>query len=197
MSKAQAYHRDAIILGGERGGDLIPGFDLGNSPADYTANEVFGRTVLFTTTNGTRAIVYAHLASRVLIGAAVNRQAVADAAATEDAVDIVCAGTGGSVTREDILAAGAIVDSMIASAGPGAYKTNRWALSAAREWQELQTAARALGRTESAQLAQELRNTQGGKNLVALGFDHDLEACAQLDTLDVVPELDRKTGQVR
>lgn len=191
FAKAGQYVRSHVVLGGERGGELIEGFDLGNSPAEYTPDLVFGRTVLFTTTNGTRALAHARLANRVLIGAAVNRQAVVEAVADANRVEILCAGTGGNVTREDILAAGAIVDQL------STKETNEWAEAARREWQELETTARALGRSVSAQFATELRETQGGKNLLALGFDSDLELCAQLDTLSVVPELDRATGQIR
>ncbi len=188
--------RDEILLGGERGGQQIEGFDLGNSPLDYTADQVFGQTVLFTTTNGTKALAHARLAERTLIGAAVNRQAVAQAVADAPRVDILCAGTNGKVTREDILAAGAIA-SQIKTAATDEPLTNEWCDAACREWQELLTTACALDRTPSEQFAIELRDTLGGKNLLALGYDRDLPFCAQFDTHDVVPELDRSTGQIK
>jgi len=192
-AKSRPHERSRIVLGGERGGKRIAGFDLGNSPTDYSPDQVFGRTVFFTTTNGTRALAHAHLARRVLIGAAVNRRALVSTIAKEARIEILCAGTGGNVTREDVLAAGAIVDQL----SPTAEQTNHWAAAAQREWQELEMTARALGRSVSSQFADELRETQGGKNLLALGFDNDLEVCAQLDTLGVVPELDQRTGQIR
>ena len=105
----------------------------------------------------------------------------------------MCAGTGGQVTREDILAAGAIVEYLTDES----TELNEWAEAARREWQELKTAGRALGRTVPEQFAVELRDTQGGKNLLALGFDEDLRFCSQLDILDVVPELDRTKGLIR
>ncbi|MCG8450340.1 MAG: 2-phosphosulfolactate phosphatase [Pirellulales bacterium] len=193
LTKANGYKRSTIVLGGERGGERIAGFDLGNSPTEYTPDQVFGRTVLFTTTNGTRALAHARLAKRVLIGAAVNRQALVETIVDQQQVEILCAGTGGNVTREDILAAGAIVDRL----SPNIEKTNEWAAAALREWQELETTARALGRNVNDQFAEELRETPGGKNLLALGFEGDLLASAQLDTLPVVPELDRQTGTIR
>lgn len=195
FAKAASYQRSEILLGGERGGQRIEGFDLGNSPADYTADQVFGKTLLFTTTNGTKALAHARLAQRTLIGAAVNRYALIDEIAAsstsaDTSIDILCAGTGGKVTREDILAAGAIASQL-----PG--DTNEWADAAQREWNELLTTARALERSPSEQFALELRETLGGKNLLALGYDDDLPLCAQLDTLDVVPELDRSIGQIQ
>ncbi len=187
--------REKILLGGERGGQRIEGFDLGNSPLDYTSEQIFGQTVLFTTTNGTKALAHARLADRVLIGAAVNRQAIVDAVAGAPRVDILCAGTGGKVTREDILAAGAIASQI--KAPHESCSANSWSDAACREWQELLTTAHALDRTPSEQFAHELRDTLGGKNLLALGYDDDLLFCAQLDTLDIVPELDRSTGQIK
>ena len=87
--RVQQLGRANVVLGGERGGDLIAGFDLGNSPIEYTPDQVFGRTVLFTTTNGTRALLHARIAQRVLVGAAVNRAAIAAAAQFAPRVDIL------------------------------------------------------------------------------------------------------------
>src|SRR5688572_5542963 len=50
LSAAGEYDRSQVLLGGERGGELIQGFDLGNSPAEYTPDVVFGKRILFTTT---------------------------------------------------------------------------------------------------------------------------------------------------
>ena len=187
--------RQKILLGGERGGQQIEGFDLGNSPLDYTAEQVFGQTVLFTSTNGTKALAHARLARRTLIGCAVNRGALVEEIADAERIDILCAGTGGTVTREDILAAGAIVDRLEPLAD--ARLANEWADAAHREWRELLTTGHALGRTPSEQFALELQNTLGGKNLLALGYDRDLPFCAQLDVLDVAAELDRSTGEIK
>ena len=200
FAKAADFSRDEILLGGERGGQQIEGFDLGNSPAEYTADQVFDRTVLFTTTNGTKALAHARLAQRILIGATVNRQAIVDTLANARQVDILCAGTGGKVTREDILAAGAMVHSLTTTSHQlhtTPYTTNEWAEAASREWQELLTTARAFNRTTSQQFALELRDTLGGKNLLVIGHDDDLVFCARLDTHDVVPELDQTTGHIR
>src|SRR5579862_6055151 len=64
------------VLGGEREGLRIPDFDLGNSPGEYRPDTVAGKTVVFTTTNGTRAMIACRAASRVLVGAFVNWSAV-------------------------------------------------------------------------------------------------------------------------
>ena len=196
FTKAQNYDRSEVLLGGERGGQIIAGFDLGNSPADYTPDQVFGKTVLFTTTNGTRALAHARLATKILVGCVLNRAALVESIAADDQIHILCAGTNGQVTREDNLAAGAILDELLQQTAKDHWQLNEWAEAAHREWQELLTAARANRHSVSQQFAQELRDTTGGKNLLALGYDTDLETCAQLDTLYVVPRLNPHNGQI-
>ncbi|MEM9185957.1 MAG: 2-phosphosulfolactate phosphatase [Planctomycetota bacterium] len=192
---AEGVDRAELILGGERGGELIDGFDLGNSPAEYTADEVFGRRVFFTTTNGTAALTHSRLAERVVVGAAVNLSAVAGSVSSDEHLHLLCAGTNGHVTREDRLAAGAIATEVLALGGE--REQNDQAESVLREWQELLTTARALGRTPTEQLAIELRDTPGGKNLIAIGIDDDLPRCAAIDTLDIVPEYNPATGVIQ
>jgi 2-phosphosulfolactate phosphatase len=191
---AAEYDRAHILLGGERGGERIDGFDLGNSPSEYTPEIVFGRRILFSTTNGTRALRHAHLAGRVLVGAIVNLSSVVESLGDAEKVDILCAGTGGHVTREDVLAAGAIVHML--QAGSSTWQTNESAKRARAEWEELCVAAHTEGRSTSEQLARELRHTQGGKNLIGIGHDDDLVVCAQIDALTVVPELDLDRGRI-
>src|SRR5262245_9964536 len=100
-----------VLLGGERGGAPLPGFDMGNSPREYTAPVCRGTTLVLTTTNGTRALLRAAEAARVLVAAFVNYSAVCEQLRQEARpLHIVCAGTAGSVSLEDTLLAGALVD---------------------------------------------------------------------------------------
>ena len=195
---AAGLDRSRTLLGGERGGELIEGFDLSNSPAEYTPDAAFGKRVLFTTTNGTRALEHARLASRVIVGAAVNRHAVCEAVAGDAEVDILCAGTGGVVGRDDVLAAGAIAQLLLHEFPTQPPRsTNEWADKALREWAELVTAARASGRSEAEQFADELTRTKHGRTLLDLDLGDDLPRCANLDSLTVVPVQDRRTGEIR
>jgi 2-phosphosulfolactate phosphatase len=192
---AVGNERDQTVLGGERGGRKIPGFDLGNSPAEYTRDAVRGRRVLITTTNGTRALHHARLARRVLVGAFVNLSAVAASVENEARVHILCAGTGEGETREDILAAGAIV-SRFSAGEANLWKMNDGAAAARDDWQHVCTRAEAAGRPLCEQLAMELRDTTGGRNLLGIGLDQDLVDCAQIDRLHVVPELDVRAWRI-
>jgi 2-phosphosulfolactate phosphatase len=81
LQAAARLGRENVLLGGERRGLPIEGFDVGNSPLEYTPERVSGRTVVMTTTNGTRAIMASARAGRLAIGAMNNASAVARAAA--------------------------------------------------------------------------------------------------------------------
>lgn len=167
--------RDAV-LGGERGGIKLPGFHLGNSPLEYTAEEVNNKTVIFTTTNGTSAIHSVRNSEHVLIGAIINRTAVAKAAlATGLDIVIQCAGTEGKFSADDICAAGAIVDA-IAQLSEEPLEFNDLALCSCMIYADHKEGRADLSRTY-----------HYGK-LMELGFRDDLEFCFKEDISDVVPK---------
>ena len=151
--------------------------------------------MLFTTTNGTRALAHAAAAEHVLVGAVVNRGAISQAVHHARRVDLLCAGTDGEETGEDILAAGAIVERML-QAPSQHWRLNSRAKAAHRQWQHLLEQAERSNRSIIDELAVALRETAGGKNLLEIGHQDDLAACAQLDSLSVVPELCRSTRQI-
>ena len=70
---------DVILLGGERNGKMIDGFNLGNSPSEYTAERVRGKAVIFSTTNGSQAIVKARYAKELIVCGFVNMGTVVEA----------------------------------------------------------------------------------------------------------------------
>jgi 2-phosphosulfolactate phosphatase len=96
------------VLGGERGGDPLPGFDFGNSPLEYRSPQA--EEVVITTTNGTRAVVGAAAnCDLVLVGSMLNLNAVAAAARERDEdVEVVCAGLRGGPSEDDAYCAGRI-----------------------------------------------------------------------------------------
>jgi 2-phosphosulfolactate phosphatase len=188
---------DGPLLGGERGGVQIPGFDLGNSPEEYTRERVAGRTIVFTTTNGTQAMMACRAAHRVLLGAFVNLSAVCHelsrsiAAEPQRSIGLLCAGTRGEVTREDALLAGAIVDEL-SRQFPAQLETNDQADLAGDAWRS------AVERMHSGEpLAEILRHSRGGRNLLELGQERDIEIAAHIDRLDAVPALDPAAWSVQ
>jgi len=182
--KLRAGFGNDAVLGGERDGVKIEGFDFGNSPEEYTEATVGGKTLIFTTTNGTRAMKSAAGARRVFLAAFVNISAVCDRLAGEQCIEIVCAGTNRQITREDVLLAGAIAEQLIRGAdGPN---LNDQATIAIESWSRF---SRELAE-HKVPLHETLRNSFGARNLIEIGLERDIEIAAQLDKLEVVPELD-------
>jgi len=123
-----------VLLAGERNGLRIAAkltggveFDLGNSPREFTPERVRGRTIVMTTTNGTRALQACRGAARVWVGAFLNLGAAAAALHRTQPrqVVIVCSGTLEQPAFEDVLAAGALCDLIWP-----AYSEGEWADSA-------------------------------------------------------------------
>ena len=202
VADAQALAADTphgqYVMGGERGGLPIPGFDLGNSPGEYTPASVGGKTVIFTTTNGTRAMMTCREAARVLIGAFVNATAVVQRLTGQPQVYLLCAGSGGEVTRDDVLFAGLLVKWLQHRAGIG-YQLNAQALVARENWVSTFAVPLAVGAEpiEPAPLAAELRKSLAGKKLAAIGMGDDILTAAQIDRFHSVPEMDPKTLHIR
>jgi len=199
------------ILGGERGGVKIEGFDLANSPGEYTPATVGGKTVIFTTTNGTQAMERCRAARRILIGAFANQSAVAVALREEPVVHLLCAGTQGRVTREDTLFAGALAslltennddidDRFVATvahtpvsefAGPFVLATDeaRIAVDAWRAAEREMAAGKPL--------AEILGQCQGGRNAIRLGLFPDLAPTGAVDSITIVPTLNTRAWEIR
>ena len=158
------------ILGGERQAVRIPGFDLGNSPREYL--EPAAKTLVLSTTNGTRAVVAAaQRCDRVLVASLLNLAAVVEAArqAGEDVV-VVCSGVQGTLALDDAFVAGRIVELL------------GWERTDAAE-----AAARLIATWASAEDA--LRASRSGRNLLenAPELEEDIPFCARESVLDVVP----------
>jgi 2-phosphosulfolactate phosphatase len=185
---ARRFARDAVALGGERGGLPISGFDLGNSPTEYTKASVAGKTIVFTTTNGTAALNQCKAAQRVLIGSFVNLTAVGCELRGGRPVHLLCAGTRGRITREDVLCAGAIGELFLSTVGE--TTVNDQARIAVDAWRfALTPGARSPQAVDGALIAT-LRETEGGRNLASIGLAADIDTAAQVDRFDIVPRLD-------
>ena len=189
---------DECVLGGERGGLPIDGFDLGNSPEEYTPDRVAGKTVILTTTNGTRAMLHVRAAREILIAGFVNAAAVVQALLDRDQVHIVCAGTDGQVSEDDVLLAGLLVE-RLQRLGGRIYQQNAQAITAREFWLHSFALPSALDAEPLAPetLAERLCESLGGKNLLALDMADDILAAAQLDRFAGVPRFDPRTRRIR
>jgi 2-phosphosulfolactate phosphatase len=195
---AEKLSRDKVLLGGERGGRRIPDFDLGNSPEEYLSFDIDGKTLIFTTTNGTRAIGAAREAKQVFLAAFVNASAVIQRLIGREEVHIFCAGTDGEFSEDDVMLAGLIVE-RLQKLGGAMYELNAQAMTAREYWLKRFSVPHAIGAEpiEPERLEMELRKTRGAKSLIELGYDDDILAAARVDQFQGVPDLDREKFSVR
>jgi 2-phosphosulfolactate phosphatase len=190
-----------VVLGGERGGLKIPGFDLGNSPSEYTPERVGGKSVIFTTTNGTQALLRCRQAGRVVTAGFVNSSAVVAAIRDCERIDLVCAGTRGLISREDVLLAGCLLERLLdARTAPTSYPevndSGRLALDA---WQAVcrPTIRREVAEVWEGTLREALAASQGGRDLFPLDLGDDVLDAAKIDHWSCVPELDVARWTIR
>lgn len=177
-SHAAGLPKRQAILAGERGGKPIKGFDLGNSPGDFKAKKCKDKSIVFTTTNGTRAIARSFHADRVLIAGFVNFSAVCEQLHHDPRpVHIVCAGQAGGPAMEDTLLAGAFIEMFCEEMD---VRLNDGARIA---WDCFENHGRIL--------LGALQLSESGEVLKKLGYAADIVAAAEIDKFTVVPELRR------
>jgi 2-phosphosulfolactate phosphatase len=175
----------SVVLGGERQGIKVEGFEFGNSPASYSPEVCRGKTVVITTTNGTRGILASQEADRVLIGSFSNLGAtVAAISAAKKPIHVVCSGTDGLVSFEDTLLAGAIVAAVKSIASPA----NDSALIALWTWLDAKTRME----DEAGDLASFLALGRGGRRVREIGQGEDVKDVARVDQWPLVAELRRE-----
>ncbi len=161
------------LIGGERGGVKVDGFDLGNSPREYTEATVSDRQIVLTTTNGTRTLQACRAAEHILVGSFLNLRAIVDRLAqVEGELVIACSGREGGFCTEDTAFAGACVAAFADAQLTDAAET-----------------AKILYQTHRDDLLGMLKNCYHGRSLAGIGLGEDLEFCAQLDLVDALPHL--------
>ena len=177
--RANEWPETSRLLLGERGGNRITGFDLGNSPVDVVPDLVFGKRLFMSTTNGTRSLQAVRNASRLFTMALINRKAVADKLLNDQTKNLLILGSGweGSYSLEDSLAAGALAELLIEESANSLTIQNDEMIAALALWQRWQDDIDGC-----------LRIASHGKRLSRLG-DHeaDFQCCSSLDQLSVVP----------
>ena len=178
VTRAKAFDRSEVRLAGERQMRAIPGFDLGNSPKEFTREAVEGKTVLLTTTNGTAAIGVIQGARDVVIGSYVNFSAVSAMlrAALRGGTDIaiLCAGRDRQFSLEDAACAGRYVHQI--SRRLSTVSLNDAAL-----------AAMLIDRRFSDNILRLFSASAHGRALSEAGFGDDLADCAAIDSYPVIP----------
>ena len=176
---AKLYERGEVKLAGERHMVAIPGFDLGNSPLEFTTEAVGQQTVLLTTTNGTRALLASDDAKAVFIASYVNFSVtlarLQSALDSGHDVSIVCAAREGTPALEDAACAGRFVRELRAV-------TPRLSVNDSAQMCDL------LATKYGGDFAELFRDSEHGRALQNAGFGADLQICAALDEFPVLAE---------
>ena len=172
---ASNLERQSYLLAGERGGEKIEGYHLGNSPYEYSRQVVEGKTIIFNTTNGTVAIDTAREAEHLLIGSFLNAGRVVDFVREADIdLTIICAGWRNTVSLEDTLCAGLLLYRLWDGVEPkSATDTAHIAFTQYNNDQD--------------NLANAIRQCNHAQRLTDLGHAKDVEYCLRIDALPVLP----------
>jgi 2-phosphosulfolactate phosphatase len=179
VEEATSYKQQGYLVGAERNGIALEGFDFGNSPYSYMTEELRGKTVVISTTNGTQAIEAARSAYQVVIGAFTNITALCDWLVSQNkSVLLLCSGWKNRFNWEDSMFAGAVTKRLLTA---GLHKTGDAALAMAFLYDE----------SQKHQL-RFLRNSSHAERLAALGLKKDIKYCFQLDKTKVIPVLEGK-----
>jgi 2-phosphosulfolactate phosphatase len=179
VNRARGFDRAEVKLAGERQMRPIPGFDLGNSPREFTRETVEGKTVLLSTTNGTAAIASLQGPPRdVVIGSYVNFSAVLAMlrAALRGGTDIaiLCAGRDKQFSLEDAACA-------------GRYVHHAMRRRADVTVNDAAFASMLIDRRYSDNLMRLFSASAHGRALSEAGYGEDLADCAAIDSYPIIP----------
>jgi len=171
------YSDQGFLLAAERNGEVVKGYDFGNSPFSYTKEKVAGKTIVLTTTNGTKAL---HLANKrafqVVIGSFLNLDALCDYLNSQNKnVLLLCAGWKDQFNLEDTLFAGAVVNHL---------RKNF------EHFDDSSVAAEDLYLLSKDDLRQYLRKSSHSHRLAELNIEEDVVFCLQLNVCKAIPVLE-------
>ncbi len=172
---------DVTLRGGERNGKTIQGFNLGNSPLEYTEAMVKGKSIIFCTTNGSVAMHKSRFAQNLAIGSYVNISKVIDfiKEVKQDFL-LICAGRANAFSNfslEDAVCAGMIVHKLAADK------------AVALELTDSALASQTLYKTYGRSLLKMMKNTEHGRYLTEIGFLEDIKVAAAVDSYAILPVL--------
>lgn len=177
VKEAEHYKSKGYLVAAERMGQIVEGFDLGNSPFTYQDADLKDKSIAFTTTNGTNAIIQASDASRILIGSFLNLSALSDSLANQgESIVILCAGWRNKFNLEDTLFAGALAQKLHLLSG---FDIQCDATLAAMQ----------LYNNAAEDLNEYIQNAAHVQRLQHLDIQQDIDFCLEHDRYDCIPVL--------
>jgi 2-phosphosulfolactate phosphatase len=158
------------LLGGERNGLKVEGFDFGNSPLEYVSEKIDGRSIAFTTTNGTRAIRACAASDALFVASFLNgKEVVRLLEKQKKDILIVCAGTRGKPSIEDTVCGGMLLEALHVRGGVEADE------------------AVSLWKAHRENLAAMMKNvSEHGRSLMELGFERDIDFATRVDEYGLI-----------
>ena len=175
VDEAIQYKKEGYLVGAERNGEVVEGFDFGNSPFSYMGDKVKGKTIVLTTTNGTKAIAIAKGVNDIYIGSFLNLTALANHLIEEGKdVLIQCAGWKNRFNMEDTLFAGALVQKLVENQNFGNLADSAVAASHIYD-------------VAKGDMYKFLENSSHRKRLKRLNLEDDIRFCLQTSVFNVVP----------
>jgi len=180
VEEAREYQRNGYMAAAERDGEVIEGFELGNSPFGYMNNKVKGKIIAISTTNGTQAIEASRKASKILIGSFLNLDILCEyLVAQKKDVVLLCAGWKNKFNLEDTVFAGAVVEKLTAE---GNYQVDC----------DSAIAARHLYKLAKNNLFDFLSDSSHRKRLAKLDLERDIKYCLTPNQCPVIPVMEGK-----
>jgi 2-phosphosulfolactate phosphatase len=170
------YADQGYLLAAERNGEVVQGYDFGNSPFSYTVEKVAGKTVVLTTTNGTKALHLANSrAHKVVIGSFLNLQALCAWLKKQDkSILLLCAGWKDNFNLEDTLFAGAVVTEL---------------RKEFNHFDDASVAAEDLYQLAKSDLRAYINKSSHSHRLAALNIEEDVKFCLQFNICQAIPVL--------
>jgi 2-phosphosulfolactate phosphatase len=176
VEACESYRSSGFLLAAERNGEVVEGFDFGNSPFSYGKDKVNGKTIVLTTTNGTHAINLARGAEKIVTGSFLNLSVLTGWLKTQpEDVLLLCSGWKDKVNLEDTLFAGSVVN-RLADEG---YRTDDSAI-----------AAQDMYRMAENDLNCYVKKSSHSERLKKLGIEEDITFCLSVDIASSIPILD-------
>jgi len=170
------YSGKGYLLAAERNGEVVEGYDFGNSPFSYTAEKVAGKTVVLTTTNGTKALHLARKASKIVIGSFLNLTALCNWLNTqENNVLLLCAGWKDQFNLEDTIFAGAVLHNI---------------RTQFTDFDDAGVAAEDLYLLAKDNLRAYIGKSAHSHRMLALNIEEDINFCLQVDICTAIPVLE-------
>jgi len=180
VEEATQYKKQGFLVGAERNGIALEGFDFGNSPSSYMTHKIKGQTVVISTTNGTQAIEVSRKAHKVVIGAFTNITALCDWLKKQNRnVLLLCSGWKNKFNLEDTLFSGAVAEVLLQDINK--FKSGDGALAASLLYQMAKKKP-----------YQYLRHSSHTERLAAMGLKEDIRYCLSFDKTTIIPILEGK-----